>query len=142
MAADTKRIHLFSPKNTAPEAESLIPIPVALHVSHTHKQTDIKLSCFFFFFLIIIIIIKDGVENEEGMGGGGGWLFGYVESALNLKPNPKLRIGGSREREREQYVIIISILKNFDPSLTRTLYLRVFFLDMLLESKQIDVTDF
>jgi hypothetical protein len=33
-------------------------------------------------------------------------------------------------------------LKSFDPSLTRTLYLRVFFLDLLLESKQKDVTNF
>lgn len=35
---------------------------------------------------------------------GGCWLFGYVESALNLKLNPKLRIGGSRERERERAI--------------------------------------
>lgn len=100
MAADTKRIHLFSPKNTAPEAESLIPIPVALHVSHTHKQTDIKLCCFFFFFLIIIII-KDGVENEEGMGGGVAGFLGTLNLPWiwNQIQNWELE---DRERERER----------------------------------------
>jgi hypothetical protein len=74
----------------------------------------------------------------------GGWLAFWVRwicpefETKSKTENWRIEI----EREREQYVIIISILKSFDPSLTRTLYLRVFFLDLLLESKQKDVTNF